>query len=121
LKHSRACPAAAAEPKPPPSWLTARAPLSYTCYACGRGFGSESLLIHVPRCEALFAAREAAGTGGAAAAGTSAPRRLPPRPAALAAPLPRAPAEVEAFNAEMAAIHEARVMVTCRHCRRTFV
>jgi hypothetical protein len=115
-------------------WLTARAPVAYTCYVCGRGFGSESLMIHVPRCEKLFAAREAGdGGGGACPAGAGgggggggpsarpARRRLPPRPAALAAPLPRGVAAVEAFNAEMQGVFESRVLAACQHCGRTFM
>jgi hypothetical protein len=123
---------------PPPHAVAASpfgagAPLALLCFVCGRGFGTASLLIHVPQCERLAAdrARAAGAAGPAAAPGPAAasppgtpPRPAPPpppRPAALAAPLPRDAAGVDAFNREMAAIWEAAALARCAHCGRTFL
>jgi len=90
-------------------------PRALTCYLCGQGYGTASLPIHLPRCEQLWVDRESAKPPGE-------PRRpLPPRPPALAQPLPRTPEAIDRFNEAMGGAYNRRALVPCAHCGRTFL
>ena len=95
--------------------LTCRGPRGYTCYLCGRQFGSASLAIHVRQCRQLWEDQEALKQR------KRDRRRVPTPPPELDDPLPTERDAIDAFNAKMLDIYEKRSMMACPHCGRTFM
>lgn len=85
----------------------------YTCYLCGRQFGSASLLIHLRQCRQLWKDRESLKR-------RSERRPLPTPPPEVEKPLPTDPEERQAFNDAMTAIWGTKALIPCIFCGRTF-
>lgn len=94
--------------------FTASGPRGYTCYLCGRQFGSASLPIHQRQCRQLWEDREALKRK------KSERRPLPTPPPEMSEPLPTDREGILAFNNAMFKFWESRSLISCPYCARTF-
>ncbi|KAK9808816.1 hypothetical protein WJX72_004195 [[Myrmecia] bisecta] len=89
-------------------------PRGFTCYLCGQQYGSASLAIHIPQCQAKWLAVEAQKP-------KNERRALPPQPAAITETLPTSAAAIDAFNNQSFDTYNTQALVPCEYCGRTFL
>eukprot|EP01023_Acetabularia_acetabulum_P047817 TRINITY_DN5041_c0_g2_i3.p1 TRINITY_DN5041_c0_g2~~TRINITY_DN5041_c0_g2_i3.p1 ORF type:complete len:467 (-),score=81.56 TRINITY_DN5041_c0_g2_i3:1644-3044(-) len=88
-------------------------PKAYVCFLCGCQYGSQSLKIHIPKCEEKFVKVESQKQ-------KSERRPLPMRPAELDDPLPKNSQDIDEFNNKMFSYYNGVSLVKCQKCGRTF-
>jgi len=114
-----------------------RMPRAVTCHICGRSYGTASICIHIPQCEALFVKRQELLP-------RSERRPLPPRPFALPDPHNDRPLgkpgkgkknsalafgnagsmssmDMDRYNDAAFKAYNEEALVRCEHCGRTFL
>ena len=92
-------------------------PAQYCCYLCGRQYGSQSLFLHVPRCQKLWIDREATKP-------KKERRPLPPPPPEYEGfphmTLPTDPEAVLEFNNAVYGYWDRHSLFVCAKCGRSF-
>eukprot|EP00210_Caulerpa_lentillifera_P004634 g4420.t1 len=93
-------------------------PTQFHCYLCGRQYGNQSLMIHIPRCQKLWIQREAKKPW------KEDRRPLPELPTLIKdfpdVKLPTDPKEVVEFNNAMYEYWDRVSLCVCKLCGRSF-